>query len=274
MPSNHALPLQQHPHFGGALRHLGRDVETVEIAGALPVQTIRRYGLRFAPRGPIWCDASCDDTRTQNLRASRLGLMNTETPGPLPRAAGFLRVMTPAFVAELDLTQGVEARQASMKVKWRNSYRKGLNHHHKIKIERFHTDHHQWVLDADLVQQRLKGFKALPHDIIHAYSARHPKDVIVLTAIIKKINVAAMLFLRHPPVATYHIGWINTCGRATAAHQVLLMKACDHFADQGLTRLDLGSVDTQNAAGLARFKIGSGAAVRPLGGTWLRCPGL
>jgi hypothetical protein len=38
--------------------------------------------------------------------------------------------------------------------------------------------------------------------------------------------------------------------------------------------LDLGTVDTENAPGLARFKIGSGAQIRSLGGTWLRIPGL
>jgi hypothetical protein len=37
--------------------------------------------------------------------------------------------------------------------------------------------------------------------------------------------------------------------------------------------LDLGTLDTQNAPGLARFKLGSGATAQLLGGTWARLPG-
>jgi lipid II:glycine glycyltransferase (peptidoglycan interpeptide bridge formation enzyme) len=84
--------------------------------------------------------------------------------------------------------------------------------------------------------------------------------------------LAAMLFLRHDPVVTYHLGWTGIQGRKWGLHHRLLMAAANHFAHAGLSRMDLGTVDTEQSAGLARFKIGSGALVRPLGGTWLRLP--
>jgi hypothetical protein len=46
------------------------------------------------------------------------------------------------------------------------------------------------------------------------------------------------------------------------------------LARRGITRLDLGTLDTEAAPGLARFKLGSGAAARALGGTWLWWPPL
>jgi lipid II:glycine glycyltransferase (peptidoglycan interpeptide bridge formation enzyme) len=86
--------------------------------------------------------------------------------------------------------------------------------------------------------------------------------------------LAAMLFLRHGPIATYHIGWSGDSGRRCHAHALLLTHAADWLAQRGHALLDLGTVDTEAGAGLARFKIGAGAQVRALGGSWLRLPGL
>jgi lipid II:glycine glycyltransferase (peptidoglycan interpeptide bridge formation enzyme) len=87
-------------------------------------------------------------------------------------------------------------------------------------------------------------------------------------------ELAAMLMLCHGLTATYHIGWSGPQGRATAAHQLLLVRAADWLAARGHVRLDLGTVDTDANPGLARFKIGSGAIIRPLGGSWVGVPGL
>ena len=46
------------------------------------------------------------------------------------------------------------------------------------------------------------------------------------------------------------------------------------LACAGVEMLDLGMIDTVNAPGLARFKLGSGAVAQSLGGTWLHAPGL
>jgi hypothetical protein len=49
---------------------------------------------------------------------------------------------------------------------------------------------------------------------------------------------------------------------------ILLWQAAVWLAGQGTRTLDLGAVDTVSAAGVARFKLGTGATARPLGGTW------
>ena len=44
-------------------------------------------------------------------------------------------------------------------------------------------------------------------------------------------------------------------GRSTGAHNRLLAETVDHLTAKGFHRLDLGTVDTANAADLARFKL-------------------
>ena len=72
--------------------------------------------------------------------------------------------------------------------------------------------------------------------------------------------------------ASYHVGWSGPEGRAANAHPLLLWSAMQALAAEGINRLDLGDVNTEDAPGLARFKIGAGANVRPLGPTILLPP--
>ncbi len=270
MSATPCLPLQQHPTFGAALQLLGQDVRVIDLVGAAPLQAVRRFGMTFAPRGPIWTENA---DKTQGLRDRGPRLLNSDTPNDdALKAAGYRKIMTTAHVAELHLDHPDPIARA--KGKWRNIWRQAKNGPLIIKQQIFHASKHAWLLKADLAQQRQKGFRALPHDVIHAFAQIAPQDVIVFTAHLKQEPAAAMLLLRHAPTATYHIGWTNDLGRQHGGHHLILMQAASVLAAQGITRLDLGAVDTQNAPGLARFKIGSGATVRALGGTWLKIPGI
>ncbi|MEM6372090.1 MAG: GNAT family N-acetyltransferase [Pseudomonadota bacterium] len=262
------MPLQQHPSFGDALKTLGTVVTRIDVQGAAPTQIIKRYGITFAPRGPLWEDEDADA-----LRRSPLRLINADRPSRIYRSAGFRQLMTPAHVAELDLRD--PGWLANARGKWRNAWRKSQKSSLHLDQRPFDAGLHAWLLTEDKNQQRRKKFWALPHAIIHSFAAISPQDVLVFTAKTKADGIiAAMLFLRHSHVATYHLGWTSAAGRTANAHHALLGDAVDHFRAQGVTRMDLGTVDTDNAPGLARFKIGCGAQVRPLGGTWLRIPGL
>ncbi|MEL6465642.1 MAG: GNAT family N-acetyltransferase [Pseudomonadota bacterium] len=257
------LPLQQHPDFGAALKKLGTDVRRVDIDGAAPTQVIKRFGCAFASRGPIW-----ERENPGALRRSPLRIINAEQPSDIYRSAGFPQFMTPAHVAELSLREIDWMVRAHGK--WRNAWRKSEKSRLALDHTHFNVARHAWLLKEDRAHQRRKKFRALPQSIIHAYAALHPDNVRVFTAHRKEETLAAMLFLQHGQVATYHLGWSSTQGRETNAHYALLKKAVDIFRARGVIRLDLGTVDTDNAPGLARFKIGSGAQIRPLGGTWLR----
>ncbi|WP_247225735.1 GNAT family N-acetyltransferase [Yoonia sp. F2084L] len=265
-----SLPLQQHPYFAAALTRLGRTVRFMPVDGAAPVLSVRQFGQWITSRGPVWQGGRNADA----LRCTGLRFINADIPDDaLLRAAGYRRLMTNAHVAELDLSGTREDRQKAMQPKWRNAWRVGQKARVTLKDERYCATTHEWLLKADLAQQRAKRFRGLPHALIGAYAATSPKSVRVLTAHDGKDPIAGMLFLLHSPVATYHIGWTNARGRVLCAHHHMIVDAADRLAQLGFTRLDLGLVDTESAPGLARFKIGTGADVRPLGGTWLRLSG-
>lgn len=81
--------------------------------------------------------------------------------------------------------------------------------------------------------------------------------------------LAGILVLRHGQAATYAMGWSNEAGRLVKAHYRLLWKAVLDLRELGVTDFDLGGVDTQRGAGVARFKLGLNGAVFTLAGSYL-----
>jgi lipid II:glycine glycyltransferase (peptidoglycan interpeptide bridge formation enzyme) len=58
-------------------------------------------------------------------------------------------------------------------------------------------------------------------------------------------------------------------GRRLNAMNALLWEAMRWLARQHHDRLDLGILNSDDAPGLTRFKLGTGAVPHRLGGTWL-----
>ena len=273
------LPLQQSAEFAQALTLLGRDARIVGLQGCGQALIVTRAlgplgRVRFASRGPVFrSDATAED-RIAGLRAARLHLVNPEVDDTrVMHHAGFGQVMTPVTVAVLPVQPDWDAQLAQADGKWRNAARQGARSVLRLRQRQLCPSRDGWLLNADVAQQRDKRFRALPHAVSLAYARANAGDALVMTASEGATPVAAMVFLRHGQAATYQIGWSGPRGRALRAHHVLLMDACRRFAAMGVTELDLGTVDTENAAGLARFKLGSGATARTLGGTWVRIPG-
>ena len=270
--STRQLPLQQHPNFSAAVSLLGRRTREIDLEGAAPVQTIVRFGVRFASRGPVWAEAP-ETTKASALRRTGLHLVNSNGgDGSLLREAAFRQISPSRKVAELPLAGTPEDRVRRLKGNWRSALRRGENAPQIIQREVFDPRRHRWLLEADLKQQRAKGYRSLPHRFVLAYATANTGSVFVMVAYSGGEPISAMLFLVHGAVATYHLGWTGTEGRRNSSHHVILMRAAEYLASQGVMCMDLGAVDTDKAPGLARFKIGTGASVRTLGGTWLRLP--
>lgn len=81
--------------------------------------------------------------------------------------------------------------------------------------------------------------------------------------------IAGILVLRHGKAATYAMGWSNEAGRLVKAHYRLLWHAMLSLRELGVTDFDLGGVDTQRGAGVARFKLGLNGTVFTLAGSYL-----
>ncbi len=276
------LPLQQAPEFARALTQLGRRaaIDVLHDAGQVLVvsRRVRGFGdLRFASRGPVFQGHASHEDRIAALRGARLHLVNAAAcDAGLMRAAGFWQVMTPAHVALLPLDPDPDTLLARAHGKWRNAARAGLRgmagSRVRVRQRPFCARRDGWLLAADAAQQADKGFRALPHAVSLAYARANPDDALMVTASEGAVPVAAMLILRHGAAATYQIGWSGARGRTLHAHHVMLLETASRLAKAGVSMLDLGLVNTVSAPGLARFKIGCGADICRLNGTWMRRP--
>ncbi len=276
-------PFQQSWSYGAAVEALGANVLRLEVRHgpatvALAQGIGRRIGVRTTlfGRGPLWIgqpDASIRADVLRFLRRETRGIAlvtpNGDDAGAV-RSAGFFSVMTPATLAEWCLGPDIRTR---LHGKWRNRLCAGeASGVTLLRSER--ADDRRWLMALDREQQRRKGFRALPSTFLEAWIAHDPRSVRLTIASFKGERVAAILVLSHGSRATYHIGWSGDEGRRLSAHNLLLWDAARRLADDGITVLDLGLIDTQTAPGLARFKLGTGAVPVKTGGTWLGLPRL
>jgi hypothetical protein len=191
------------------------------------------------------------------------------TEGRALHQAGFLRLADPRQVAEVALDGGADGLRAQMHGKWRNRLLHGEAQGLRVRHCALPPDPNHWLLVADARQQRARGYRAMPARLIAAMAAEDAGAAQIFTAERGGRPLAAMLFIRHGAAATYQVGWAGPEGRAASAHNLLLWRAMNWLAERGTTRLDLGPLDPETP-GLTRFKLGSGARSRSLGGTWLQ----
>lgn len=263
--------LTQHPLFAEALARLGAPPDLVETPEGRVIVTYRRFGpVRLAAvlRGPALSSGAIAALRRRGVR-----FCEPDRPCDL-RGAGFGLITTAAHVAELPLAGSAAARRARMAGKWRNRLRQAEGAGLSLREMAFAGPAADWLAAQEGAQRRARGYRALPVDIARAWAAADPAAARMFVAEADGIRIAAMLFLIHGSGASYHIGWSGPAGRAVSAHHLILAQAADRLAERGVTRIDLGIVDTDGTPGLARFKIGAGADVRPLGGSWIALPGL
>lgn len=256
---------------------------------ARPAAMIARFAL--CTLGPVWIgDVSADDKRAA-YRALKAAL-----PLPRPRIlvvtpdevmsaetglAGRTRVMTGDATVRVDLLSDAEVMRAQLDGKWRNALAKAEKS--ALKVERVGSKpgQYRWLLDAESKQRERRGYRALPPELTEAWQAAklagapHDKSadksggVLAFRADLDRSACAGMLFLLHGARATYHIGWSNEDGRANAAHNLLLWTAMLDLKARGLRVLDLGGVNTQSGAGIARFKLGTGGHVLQRAGAFV-----
>ena len=256
MPTAASLPLQQSPQFARALHANGADVS---VTGPVILQrNIGRLGsIAFASR------ATPDSVADTSVR-----ILNGETPCPRAyHAAGFRQIITPVHIAEWDLTD--PNLRANLHGKWRNQLVKG-------ETSNFFTRETVWdgtphaLFEYAARLARTRGFSSYPSRLLAEYATVNPDCALLFEAHQQKTLIAACLVLRHGLTATYQTAWASQTGRALQAPRVLLWQAALRLASLGHNTFDLGVVETDRSAGLARFKLGTGAQILQLGGTWVR----
>ncbi|WP_390914929.1 GNAT family N-acetyltransferase [Pseudosulfitobacter sp. SM2401] len=256
-PTTSPIPLQQSAEFEATLRHIGRTPLRLQDGrlvlrrkfGPLQVNMLTRAHCESIPRDLNGIVLIAPDSPICNLPA--------------------LPLTSPATVAELDLSPDLKTLHANLKGKWRNRLRHAQSHHLRITRQNMPTNCDHWILKAEQAQQRRLKYCHWPAALTSAFAQINTGDAKLFTAHYGSDIVAGLLVLRHGSVATYHIGHTSTAGRIVSAQTLLLWSAITWAQSKGIARMDLGVIDTETSAGLARFKLGTGAQTRKLGGTWL-----
>lgn len=269
-PPSASLPLHQSPKYAEALRLIGTQTNRLADGTLLMRRTMYRMPVAMLPRARLHRDTLPGLVTTSGLRKS-LWVLNPDHPAPWLADLGAVAVMTPSHVAELDLTGDMRAQ---MHQKWRNRLAFAEKQNLRVTRQNLTDKSDRWLLDQDHKQQQTRGYTTWPEALTLAYAQANKGDAKLFTAFIGKEQIAALLILRHGTGATYHISHSSDAGRERSAHNLLLWEAMQWLAAKGVATLDLGLVDTEKSAGLARFKLGTGAKLRPLGGTWLWWPPL
>ena len=234
-------------------------------------------------RGPVWHP----DLQPQQ-RAEVYKLLRQSMPLPRLRVVlfspdreesqvdaaeikGLYKVMTGYSTVMLDLRPPLDSLKAGFEGKWRNRLNKALANE-KIRVQvQASVKRCEWLLGQELDQREAKKFHGLPTAFVSAYigaSAEPRLAFLVAYAEYGKDTVAAMLFLIHGAVASYHMGWSNEQGRQLNAHNLLMWKLMAQAQSMGLEGLDLGGVNTHDLPGISRFKLGTGGRVLRLAGTF------
>ncbi|PCJ06096.1 MAG: GNAT family N-acetyltransferase [Rhodobacteraceae bacterium] len=209
----------------------------------------------------------------QGLRRTPV-ILSPDAPVPELAKHGAVPLMSPAQVAQLDLTPPKEERRAALHQKWRNRLNHAESQNLRVTHQNMPLDPDHWLLQADAKQQGQRGYRNWPVDLTLAYVHENPGKAKLFQAFEGKEVIAAVLILCHGSSASYHISHSTDRGRAVSAHNLLMWQAMNWLAAKEYTQLDLGLINTEDAAGLARFKLGTGAKLHVLGGTWAWWPPL
>lgn len=257
--------LQQSSEFLATLKLAGLDHRVLQD-GTL-VQKQRSFGIPLALISRAYLDWSRLDLSAVGL-SRHIVLINAETQDNSPARLGAIPLISPATIAELPLTGNL---RAGLRQKWRNRLAKVERSDIRITRQNMPNQIDHWLLQAC---DRDRRYRHWPSRLTLAYLQANPGKAKLFTAHLGNAQVAAMLFLHHGNSCTYHLGHTTQAGRAFSAHTLLLWHAIQYFAQKGCKLMDLGVISTEEAPGLARFKLGTGAQGRKLGGTWVWWPPL
>lgn len=258
------LPLQQSAAYAAAMRHCGARVHEADL-GVGRALVVERGRLRLCSRGPVWAPGTpLAEQRRALRRLARWPGLTVVTPEDGMAGFGLIPLITPLHHAVWTLTPDLRAGMAG---KWRNRLlaAEGAG----VRVRQGGADTLNRLIAAEAVQRQARRYAALPAGFSLALGQT---DLRLWEWRQGGRMAAAMAFVVQGTTATYHLGWASDAARRAGVHAVMLTRAAEGLRTEGVRWLDLGSVDSEAAPGLARFKLGTGAVLRRLGATMLVLP--
>ena len=283
--------LQQDWAYGSCMKAIGvaclrvrveTEGRTVALAQFIGRRLAGLVSVALCSRWPVWTESltATDKAEVYRQLRSQLPLLRPrfafftpeEEAGESLGLSNWRRVMTGYSTVTLDLGQPPEQLRAGLEGKWRN--RLVAAEAAGLTVQRLGANPAQWrwLLEQEDAMREQRGVQGLPSGFVERYiQARKSaaQTVLTLRADHQGERVAAMMFLLHGTAATYQVGWSNDTGRQLNAHNLLLWQAIEALQQRGVRLLDLGGVNTQRSAGIARFKLGTGGRVLRLAGAYL-----
>ena len=285
-----AGPLQQDWAYGSTMLVSGGTVIRAAIQAegktvGLAQCVVRRFGnfggVALCTRGPLWLAPLSGKDKAYAYRSLRQSLpvkglrflfVTPNEPGGEDLGLSPLkRVMTGYSTALLDLTPSMADLRAGLDQRFRQPLASAEKSDLTVHRVGTNVGQYRWLMDAEQQQRDKRGFQGMPLHFVDAYIASRKQpvhNVLILRADLGRDRVAGMMFLLHGQAATYQIGWNSDVGREAHAHHLLLYQAMETLKERGIRELDLGGINTARSAGVARFKISTGAQVLTLAGTF------
>ncbi len=264
-----ALPLTQSEAFERTCNKLGLTVTRVSNPfGTCLIQT-RKLPLigafHLISRGPVLPNPAALKPFLRQVRRDCKGPLVVNAPADALQTGG-VKLARGAELAITDLIDPSEMR-ARLHQKWRNQLKKAEASQLVVTDQPLDAARHKWFLDAEAAQQTSQGYKSYPSPFLLAYAAANKGQARLYAASLEGRPVAAMLVLKHGVMATYQAGVTTPEGRAHCAHNLILWQIMCDLQKRRVLRLDLGRADL--SPGLRRFKLGSGAGIETLAGSFL-----
>ena len=252
---------------------------------------VRRFAMivrvAVCSYGPVWGDNVTPAEKIESYRRlrkdiplgwPRLAIFTPdEAEGEAAGLKGMRRVMTGDATVLIDLRKSEDDLRAAMEPSWRNKVSKAERAGLVVQKTGAKPAQYRWLLDAEAKQRQKRGYRAMPLELTElwqshkAYIAKGDKNagLVVYRIDSGRDPAAAMLFLIHGRRATYHVGWTSEDGRKMSAHNLILWHAMKDLKARGIELLDLGGVNTQSGAGIARFKLETGGTVLKRAGSYV-----
>ena len=252
---------------------------------ARPFALLGRFAL--CTHGPAWVGGVTADEKWEAYRLLRKSLPQSwprllvftpdEPASDASGLKGMSRVMTGDATVLIDLTKDEAALRSSFESSWRNKLSKAERSDLVLQKSGLKPAQYRWLLDAETRQRQKRGYRAMPLDLTERWqdakadgaNVDRGAGLAVFRADMGRDPAAGMLFLIHGSRATYHVGWTSDAGRENAAHNLILWSAMKELKAKGVKILDLGGVNTQSGAGIARFKLETGGAVLQRAGAYV-----
>ena len=263
-----AVPLQQSMEFERTCNMLGIRVRRfTNDAGSCLVQSRKMPligAINLVSRGPVLRSDAGGRELLSDVRSNVRGPLFVNAPDHGDRSYG-LRLVGGAELALIDL-DAPELMRQRLNQKWRNQLKKAEKSPLRVLNQPLDGARHQWFLRAEQAQQKARRYQSYPTHFLLAYASANKGQARLYTAMLDNKPVAGMLVLHHGHMATYQAGWIDEPGREHCAHNLLLWTIMTDLQRKKTHMLDLGRADL--SSGLRRFKMGAGARIERLAGTY------